>query len=245
MQAHKFSEFELLLIESDNEIGTSVLLILAWIAACDGKIDSSEHKHLADISDKSKHGHDIRPIIRMAKDRDIDSFQLASEIIKKHFHGEKANLFLEMAIGMSIADGYLMPSENHILRFLADLLGVSRQRLNEIFISVTGKGIPEPSNPSEASYWRAKNNSQHENSSKEDTSNKRSQPTKNSELIEAHAVLGIEIGVSKVEIKQAYRRLAQIHHPDRFASLGDESVAAATITFQRIQSAYKYLMKYA
>ncbi|WP_405418779.1 hypothetical protein [Marinobacter flavimaris] len=42
-----------------------------------------------------------------------------------------------------------------------------------------------------------------------------------------------------------YRRLAQIHHPDRFTALGEESVAAASQTFVRIREAYEYLVKYA
>ncbi|MCY3819438.1 MAG: J domain-containing protein [Gammaproteobacteria bacterium] len=61
----------------------------------------------------------------------------------------------------------------------------------------------------------------------------------------AYAVLGLEKGASKEEIRQAYRRLAQVHHPDRFSSLGEESVAAGTSTFQRINEAYAYLVRYA
>jgi DnaJ like chaperone protein len=58
-------------------------------------------------------------------------------------------------------------------------------------------------------------------------------------------VLGLEHGASIEEVKRAYRRLAQVHHPDKFAALGKEAVAAATSTFQRIQDAYQYLVNHA
>jgi len=40
-----FSEFELIVIRSQNELGTAVLLVLAWIAASDGSVDEREAKH--------------------------------------------------------------------------------------------------------------------------------------------------------------------------------------------------------
>jgi DnaJ like chaperone protein len=65
--------------------------------------------------------------------------------------------------------------------------------------------------------------------------------------ITLNAVCQVQVrqAASKEEIKQSYRRLAQIHHPDRFSSLGEESVAAASQTFVRIREAYDYLVKYA
>lgn len=248
MQAPTFSEFELLLLHSENEVGTSVLLILAWIAACDGTLDEAEAKRLSEISVASKHGHDIRLLINLAKTRNRDAIQLACEVIKPQFHGEKANLFLEMAIGISIVDGYLLATENHILRFLADLLGVTRSGLNDLFVESTGTEIPEPSDPSKASYWQARERSQQRQQS--DSSSGSSQRTKvppprDQKGINSYAVLGLEFGASTEEIKRAYRRLAQVHHPDKFSSLGEVSVAAATSTFRRIKEAYDYLVSYA
>lgn len=233
-------------MRSENELGTSVLLILAWIAASDGTIDDSEANQLAEISVASKHGHDIRPLITLAKNRNLEAIQLASEIVKHHFQSEKANLFLEMAIGMAIIDGYLLPTENHILRFLADLLGVTRSGLNNLFVEVTGRDIPDASDPSKASYWQARERSQQRSRSDSGSSQQSNQvPPQNQKVINAYAVLGLEFGATKEEIKRTYRRLAQVHHPDRFFALGEEAVAAATGTFQRIKEAYDFLVIYA
>jgi len=244
----KLSEFEQLLIRSQNELGTSVLLILLWIAASDGAIHPSEIKSLSEVSEETKHGHDIRPLIVLAKNRNHEAIQLACEILQNHFHGEKANLFLSLAIGMAIADGYLLATENHILRFLADLLGVNRKALNGLFISITGKEMPEPSDPSKATYWQAKEKARQRrntNSSSQSSQTSGHPPSRDSKTVGAYATLGLEFGASKEEIKIAYRRLAQVHHPDRFSSLGGESVSAATKTFQRIKIAYDHLVKHA
>ncbi|MEC9482220.1 MAG: J domain-containing protein, partial [Halomonas sp.] len=56
-------------------------------------------------------------------------------------------------------------------------------------------------------------------------------------------VLGLEAGATRSEIKQAYRRLAQAHHPDRFFALGERDVASASMRFQKIKKAYEYLMQ--
>ncbi len=55
------------------------------------------------------------------------------------------------------------------------------------------------------------------------------------------AILGLEESASASEIKEAYRRMAQVHHPERFAALGQDAVAAANVSFQRIQRAYESL----
>lgn len=244
MVKQQFSEFELLIIRSNNEVGTAVLLVLAWIAASDGTIDEKEAKRLSEISKASKHEHEIKPLLRLVQTRDIKSLQLACEIIARYFVGERAKLFLEMAIGMAIADGYLLPTENHILRFLADLLGINRTQLNTLFVELTDQEIPAPSDVSSSQYWKRRE--QTNSNSRRDSKGKGQQRSNSGgKIAQAYAVLGLENGATKQEIQKAYRRLAQAHHPDKFSSLGEESVAAATTTFQRINEAYEYLVKYA
>lgn len=244
MKNQEFTEFERIIIGSKNEVGTAVLLVLSWIAASDGSIDTKEARQLSEISAASKHGHDIKPLVRLAKVRDSRSLQLACEIIARNFKGGKAPLFLEMAIGIAIADGYLLPAENYILRFLADLLGVNSRQLNSLFLEITAQGIPAPSDVGSAHYWRSRENSQ-SHSHQESGGRGKKQNSPRGEEARAYAVLGLDYGSTKDEIRKAYRRLAQVHHPDRFSSLGDEAVAAATVTFQRINEAYEYLVKYA
>ncbi|MGM0614398.1 MAG: DnaJ domain-containing protein [Pseudomonadota bacterium] len=59
----------------------------------------------------------------------------------------------------------------------------------------------------------------------------------------ALAVLGLGPGASRSEIRRAYRKMAQLHHPDRFFSQSDQQIALASARFQRIKNAYDYLSR--
>ncbi|HDZ48148.1 hypothetical protein LCGC14_0026120 [marine sediment metagenome] len=59
----------------------------------------------------------------------------------------------------------------------------------------------------------------------------------------ALSVLGLRPGASRIEVRHAYRRMAQLHHPDRFYTKSDQQIALASARFQRIKNAYDYLMK--
>jgi DnaJ like chaperone protein len=247
-QAARLSEFEVLLTRSSNPLGTSVLLVLAWIAASDGEVDAAERQQLEQIAQASEHGPEIEALLRCSQRRDIGALQLACEIVRDHFPGDKATLFIEMAIGMAIADAVLRPTENFILRFIADLMGIDRGRLNTIFLETTGRAIPEPSDPSSASYWQSQERARQQQRDAGGSGSSRQQSRESSrdqKAVQSYAVLGLDYGASIDEVKRAYRRLAQVHHPDKFSALGKEAVAAATATFQRIQDAYQHLVNHA
>ncbi|OJA07009.1 DnaJ domain-containing protein [Halomonas sp. QHL1] len=59
----------------------------------------------------------------------------------------------------------------------------------------------------------------------------------------ALSVLGLTPGATRIEVRHAYRRMAQLHHPDRFYSESEHQVALASARFQRIKNAYDYLMQ--
>ncbi|WGI26358.1 J domain-containing protein [Halomonas alkaliantarctica] len=59
----------------------------------------------------------------------------------------------------------------------------------------------------------------------------------------ALSVLGLTPGATRIEVRHAYRRMAQLHHPDRFYSESEQQVALASARFQRIKNAYDYLMQ--
>ena len=56
-------------------------------------------------------------------------------------------------------------------------------------------------------------------------------------------ILGLAPGASDDEIRQAYRRLANMYHPDKVVHLGDEFQRLAEHKFKRIQHAYQVLME--
>lgn len=227
MPAPAFSKFETLLLTQRNPVGISVLLVLGWMASSDGALEPAEADHLAKIAAASGHSDLLGPIENVLRSGDTGALQLACEYIGLHCRGAEAYPFINLAIGMAVAGGRFGNVENHILRFLADLIGLSPDALRYEFSRVTGQPLPEPADPSRASFWETKIDPMTRH---------------------AYAVLGLE-GLAEcatpAQIRAAYRRLARAHHPDRFVQLGPEAVATATCTFQRIQSAYEYLVPHA
>ena len=229
-------------------LSSSILVALGWLATCDGHLDDKELARFTAIAESSgiTNPNDIKALLSLAEYQDLEALDAACRVIRERCSGPNARLFMEMAIGMAIADGVLVTTENHLLRFFADLVGFSCQQFNSLFRDATGRPLPQPTDLSSRAYWAGVDaDDENRKRSRQRSDETRNRASRVPEITEAYAILGLERGASKDEIKRAYRRLAQIHHPDRFSSLGDASVAAATSTFQRIKAAYDLLVKYA
>jgi DnaJ like chaperone protein len=61
--------------------------------------------------------------------------------------------------------------------------------------------------------------------------------------IKALALLGLDEGATEEAIRQAFRRVSKIHHPDHFQTLGEEATLEATRTFLRIKEAHDFLLR--
>src|SRR5688572_27532927 len=77
-----FSAFEKLLVTSKNQFGVSLLLLLSWIATCDGDTSSDEIEVLSEIGGKSFDAESIKRILQIAQQEDLAAIQLACEIIR-------------------------------------------------------------------------------------------------------------------------------------------------------------------
>jgi len=56
-----------------------------------------------------------------------------------------------------------------------------------------------------------------------------------------YAILGVKEGVTKVELKKAYRTLCKENHPDKVQHLGDEFRKVAEEKMQKINESYRHL----
>lgn len=269
MPIARFSPFELLLLKSRNQADTAALLLLTWVLASRGHIGEPERARLIELSAGFRHGHAIDPIIEIASVQDLSAIQLAAEVMQKDCAGEQAFPFLRLAIGLAVDGGKLSLANHHVLRFLADLLGVSPQEFAPLFEAVAGKTFANPDDPSRTGYWQAKErhrqqeeHSRHQHREESQRHGDRHhyqdqksghQRQRNSESTHtpppgdrtrrALYILGLEPGASRSDIRKAYRRLAQTHHPDRVFAQGEARVASASLRFQKIKNAYEYLMQ--
>ena len=63
------------------------------------------------------------------------------------------------------------------------------------------------------------------------------------DLDSAYKVLGINSNSTDLEIKKAYRRMANKFHPDKIGDLGDGPKKTAEDRFLQIQDAYEKIKK--
>jgi DnaJ-domain-containing protein 1 len=69
----------------------------------------------------------------------------------------------------------------------------------------------------------------------------KSRPIYEPKLHTAHTILGVEVGASIEEIRIAYKRMAQLHHPDKVAQMAPEIREVAEARMKDINVAYATL----
>ncbi|GHE20245.1 J domain-containing protein [Halomonas urumqiensis] len=314
MSADRFSPFERLLLESRHPPDTAACLLLAWVMTQRGPIGQVEHAALEALTQRHRHGHDLTVLLSIAADQDLDAIQLACELLSRHQAELDGDAFLRQAIRLASPAKPPTLAQQHLLGFLADLLGVAPHDFSPLFASLTGTPWRAPADPSRQAFWgpqpqhseeghaqadpsssqrsaliawmrrwlaelagawprwrearhqqgnakrertrqeqaqreqhhqrqenKAGGSAHRERHEQHETSDE--QPPGGVRTRQALAVLGLTPGASRSEIRKAYRRLAQVHHPDRFHHQGDAVVARASRRFQRIRSAYDHLTR--
>ncbi|MCD5401316.1 DnaJ domain-containing protein [candidate division NPL-UPA2 bacterium] len=63
------------------------------------------------------------------------------------------------------------------------------------------------------------------------------------EEFDPYKVLEISPGVSKEDVKKAYRKLCTLYHPDKVATLGEDLKKVANKKMQDMNKAYEMLMR--
>ena len=216
---------------SPNRVGLAGMTLLAWLAAADGGLDANERQHLRELARANQNEEFFGRILPLAELGSVDDLQLACEVVRVHLNPAQRRLFLELAIGVALGDGLLSAAENHVLRFFADLVGIAPVAFNELFRNHAGRDLPAPGDPSSMAWWRSRRGGA--STSSGSAGKGRTGP---------RAVLGVADDASTEEIKRAFRRLAMLHHPDRFHELGPAAVAEAERQFKRIGAAYEELV---
>lgn len=233
-----------ILLSSQNPVSAAMLLVLSWVASSDGEITQEEMEGLHSIAESGKESAELRSVIDLVQRRRVTDFQLACEILRE-LEPKHRRLMLQMSIGMALEDGYLTTAEGHILRFIADVLSQPPRDLDDLFREMTGHSFPTPADPSSIEWWEARESRAEQtsqaNREEPNTQTQGATATPDLRRLRDLGILGLDENATIVHIKDAYRRMAQIHHPDKFVTLGPEAVKAAEVTFLRIRAAYERL----
>ena len=241
----RVTTFADILARSENPVAAAMLLLLAWVATSDGRIADEELAGLRSVAESGKNSADLRAVIDLAQHGRIEDFQLGCEVLRE-LAPKHRRLMLQMTIGMALEDGFLTTAEGHIVRFVADVLSHTTSDLDALFREMTGEPFPVPADPSSIEWWEARESrsKQREQASNDhtrtDTRNSRGVP--DAQRLRDLGVLGLDETATLAQVKDAFRRMSQIHHPDKFVTLGPEAVKAAEVTFLRIRAAYERLV---
>ena len=131
-------------------------------------------------------------------------------------------MFLEILLHAAYADGVMQADEQRVLRRISEHLGFSLQQFQQLEAMVRAQ---QAFHPGGDRYRPAR--------------------PRADLLAEAYAVLGISASASDEEVKKAYRRLMNQHHPDKLVAKGmpEEMIKLATEKTQEIKAAYETIKK--
>ena len=238
-----------------------VVTLLTWVASCDGTIEEGELDLLRTVASGVAGGEAVLPaVIDVARLGRPEDLEFACRYLRNHAARTERPLLAQLFVTMAAQDGHLTVAENHVLRFLADLLGLSARKFAKLFEQVTHRPFPEVGDVSAPEWWRrreagvqARAPADHWGADGPGAArpagaaragvSEPPPPAAKGRMTRdvALRMFGVEDGASPDVIHAVYRRLAKARHPDRYARLGPAAQATATAAFTRLQEAYSLL----
>lgn len=129
-------------------------------------------------------------------------------------------MFLEIQLQAAYADGVLHPGERTVLLHIFEALGFSAAEFEHLEALIRG-----------AAHFGGRG------------AGASQAPAGRDRLAEAYAILGVPSSAEDSEVKRAYKRLMNQHHPDKLVAKGlpEEMIKLATEKTQEIKAAYEML----
>jgi DnaJ like chaperone protein len=203
---------------------TATFTVMGYIAKSDGHVSKHEINMAQQIMDhmnlNSEQKKAAIELFNQGKSPDFDLDAVMQQF--KQVASRKTNLmqmFIEIQLHAIYADGKKDAVENEILTHLANILGFSKHQLKHLEAMVQ--------------------------SNLNGMSGNSSVPIEK-QLDQAYQLLNVAKTDSDAEIKKAYRRMMNQHHPDKLVSKGlpEEMMKMANEKTQQIKKAYELIKKY-
>ncbi len=197
---------------------TTTFAIMGYIAKSDGKVTKDEIAMAEQVMHQMRlTAHQKTVAINLFNEGKKDDFpvhEVLAQFKRESFRRSNlVQMFLEIVVSVAFADGRFDPGEQHKLEGIARELGYSHRQFNELLTRLSGR----------ANFIDLV--------SVED------------KLSAAYELLGSRAGASLPELKKAYRRQMNQHHPDKLVARGmpEEMVEIATRKTQDIKAAYELI----
>lgn len=197
---------------------TATFAVMGHLAKVDGQVSPDEIRLAQHVMAQMHLSDDMRrTAIRLFDEGKSPAFQLDAVLdqFRSECHRRKQllRMFVEIQLHACYADGAVHKEEARVLRHICDRLGFSRQEFAQIETLVQAARGFAPGSAVRSTR---------------------------DQLAAAYQVLGVGREASDAEIKTAYRRLMNQHHPDKLVAKGlpEEMLALATEKTQEIKAAY-------
>lgn len=203
---------------------TATFSVMGHIAKADGRVSPQEiqlaKQMMAEMHLNREQQEAAVKLFNQGKQADFALDEVLEQFrIECHRKTTLMQVFIEIQIQAAYADGTKHPAEERILRHICSVLGYSPDLLSQLesLIFTQQRGYQQTARaPSE------------------------------SDLANAYRILGVDSSAPDAEVKKAYRRLMNQHHPDKLVSKGlpEEMIKVATNKTKEIQKAYDLIKEY-
>ena len=203
---------------------TATFSVMGHLAKSDGRVSEAEIQLAQSVmSQMQLNTEQRRAAINLFNQGKSDDFQLDEVLqqFKQECHRRKnlIQMFIEILIATILADGVAHQAERNRLHYIGKQLGFAPFIIDQLIKMV------------QAQQEFA------------DQQGRASKTPAQSTLKAAYQVLGVDGNASDAEVKKAYRRLMNQHHPDKLVAKGlpEEMMKLATEKTQEIKNAYEQI----
>ncbi len=204
---------------------TTTFAVMGHVAKADGRVSPAEIALAENVMSQMQLQPEQRKVaVRLFNEGKRDDFPL-DEVLDQfrrecHRRSNLIQMFLEILIATAMADGRLDDAERGVMLSVCQYLGVPRPYFEQLLTMVSAQ--QHFAGASSAAGFRT---------------------SPQADLNEAYKVMGMDSSASDAEIKKAYRRLMNQHHPDKLVAKGlpEEMMKIATEKTQEIKAAYEMI----
>lgn len=216
--------------------------VMGHLAKADGRVSEQEIQAAQNIMYRLELNESFRQeAVRLFNEGKQADFNL-DEVLETLYqecrrHRDLLRFFIEIQLEAALADGELQPQEQRILLRMCEKLDFSPVEFEQLWARQwASQAFHQWYQQFEQGGWTHEEARQRSHSH----THARPRPSKDQSLQDAYGVLGVASSATPAEIKKAYRKLMNQHHPDKLVSRGlpENMIKLAKEKTQQIRAAY-------